>query len=142
MSAFSDTSASGYYGTYLYVSPFEVVSDLVRAALRIIQDDDLSGLLDQSVIRTRSSRPLSTEGLSSSLNTASTHGMLRRFITRFIVGLPLIGASSLIHMIFAAPFLGPVQWLARFRGNRRRNRDSKDYTAILIVALLIIGAIR
>jgi hypothetical protein len=70
-------------------------------------------------------------------------GVLKRFIRRFILGLPLVGASSLVQMLLSFGALGPVQWIARYRGSRnRRNSDSRDIAAIIIISLLLVGAVR
>ncbi|KAF9062136.1 hypothetical protein BDP27DRAFT_1385202 [Rhodocollybia butyracea] len=129
------TSSSFYYSSssYWFYDPTEVIHDLVRAALRIIQDED--SLDVGSVLATGSSF---AEPLENA--TQGDPGVLKRFIRRFVIGLPLIGASSLIHMMLSIPFIGPVQWIARFRGRRQRN--DRDISAIIIAVLIIVGAAR
>jgi len=123
-----------YYSPY-WVNPFTVGIDLIRAALRVLQDQT-GGLVDpDSILRARHA-PVTHE----------KPGMLRRFIQRFLLGLPIVGAGSLVQMLFSVGgLLAPVQWLARSRGRNRRNGrngNTTDMAAMLIVALLIIGALR
>lgn len=54
----------------------------------------------------------------------------------------MVGAGSLVHMLLSAPLLGPLQWLARQRGSRRRRDQSRDIAAIIILALIVAGAAR
>ncbi|KAK0478232.1 hypothetical protein IW261DRAFT_1565214 [Armillaria novae-zelandiae] len=126
-----------YSSSYFYVSPLEVFRDLVSAALRIIQDEDFVAVFDEALPRGRGG-----ETMMGATREPSAAGVLRNVIQRFLLGLPLIGAGSLIHMLFSLPFLGPLHWLARYRGNRRRNNNSRDITALIIIALIIVGAAR
>ncbi|KAI3622206.1 ring finger domain protein [Moniliophthora roreri] len=139
LSYFQEPTTSSFYfpsGPLFYVTPLEVIHDLVRAALGIIQDED--EYLDPTIITQGGRnaypplRPLRRED-----------GFLKRFMTRLIIGLPLVGSVSLIHMLLTLPFIGPVHWIARYRGNRRRNNsNSRDISALIIVALLVLGAAR
>jgi len=71
------------------------------------------------------------------------HSAFWRFIRRIVLGLPVVGAASVIHMLFSLSLLGPIQWIARSRGNRgRRNSGSRDAAALVIIFLLAIGAFR
>ncbi len=108
--------------------------DLVRAALRILQDE-AGGVFDPDALL-----PSFT---SDDAETVSNHGAVWRFARRIVLGLPVVGAASLIHMLFSLPLLGPIQWIARSRGNRgRRNNGSRDTAAVVIILLLAIGALR
>ncbi|KAJ4486038.1 hypothetical protein J3R30DRAFT_3365990 [Lentinula aciculospora] len=133
---FQGPSSSSFYissSSYWFYDPTEVIHDLVRAALRILQDEELDS---ETLLRGQ------TTGTSfaASLNTQEDTSFLKRFIQRFVIGLPLIGASSLIHMMISLPLIGPVHWLARFRA-RRRNND-RDISAAIIVILIVLGAAR
>lgn len=119
---------------WTWTNPYSVGRDLVRAALRIIQDET-GGLFDPDAF-TSSTAPESAE-------TLSNPGIVWRFIRRFILGLPVVGAASLIHMLFSLPLLGPLQWIARSRGNRGRNASrSGDTASMVILFLLAVGALR
>ncbi|KAF9044634.1 hypothetical protein BDZ89DRAFT_1059106 [Hymenopellis radicata] len=134
MSLFQEpTVYYSYSSSLFYVSPFEVAHDLVRAALRIIQDEDILDV-DFSSFR--------VPGTGDEFPEPAPPGFLKSIFLRFMLGLPLIGAGSIIHMLISLPFIGPVHWLARYRGNRRRNSNSRDITALIIVMLLAVGAAR
>ncbi|KAH0838248.1 hypothetical protein J3R83DRAFT_6504 [Lanmaoa asiatica] len=117
--------------TYFFVSPVDVAQDLVRAAIRILRDQDILPLeLDVSLkapIPARLPKP---------------SGLLGRCVRRFLLGLPMVGVGSLIHMILTLPFMGPLQWIARWRGNRTRRGNDRDLAAAVIVIFIAIGAAR
>ncbi|KAF7970508.1 hypothetical protein HWV62_23739 [Athelia sp. TMB] len=129
----------GYGFGWGYYDPWEVARDLVRAAIRILKDEPL---FDESIFRSVRS---AAEGMRDGAETAppAEMGLVGRLLRRFVLGLPVVGAGSLIHMLLSFPLLGPVQWLAR-RGNRNRGRrgDSRDMAAMVVLALLLAGAIR
>ncbi|KAF9462137.1 hypothetical protein BDZ94DRAFT_1166369 [Collybia nuda] len=143
MAAFEEPSYS-YYPSFIYVSPLNLAHDLITAALRILKDEDTVGLFDDGY----TSNASGTHGRTSTPLTAPkphhNPGILMKFIRRFILGLPMVGAGSLVHMLISMPLLGPLQWLARQRGGggRRRRDQSRDIAALVIVAVLIVGAAR
>ncbi|KAH9487014.1 E3 ubiquitin-protein ligase MARCHF8 [Psilocybe cubensis] len=132
MPAFNHPSEDNFY---FFISPTQVASDLIAAAFRIIRDGEFEDIPEDPSWFWSPKDPL------EDLVAPQAPGIVRRFIRRFILGLPLVGAASLVQMLISAPFIGPVQWIARYRGNRR-NRDSKDIAAVIVVSLLIMGALR
>jgi hypothetical protein len=121
-------------GYWAWTNPYSVGRDLVRAALRIIQDET-GGILDPDAFSFSSTR--------DSVDASSDRGIVWRFIRRFILGLPVVGAASLVNMLFSLPLLSPLQWIARSRGNRgRRSSGSRDTAAVVIILLLAVGALR
>ncbi|KAH7883514.1 hypothetical protein F5I97DRAFT_1958341 [Phlebopus sp. FC_14] len=119
--------------TYIFISPIDVGQDLLRAAIRILRD--------QEVLPPDADIPQLLK------NRAPAHlpeapSLLKRFVQRFIIGLPMIGAGSLIHMFLTLPLLGPLQWVARWRVNRGRRGNNTDMAAAVIVIFLILGAAR
>jgi hypothetical protein len=141
MDAFEEPTTSSYYSWSLFfVSPLEVAQDLVVAALRILQDGGFESILDDTL----SSNSNGSRGRKPNrpLRPPSSPGFLKRFIKRFLLGLPLVGAGSLVHMLLSVGYLVPVQWLARYRGNRNRRDNSRDLAALIVVALLVMGALR
>jgi hypothetical protein len=133
MSSFDDHSSYGP-SYYFFISPIDVGQDLIRAALRILRDQDAFPI-EETARRTRL-----TKTNPASLPSPPT--FLTRFVRRFIVGLPMIGAGSIVHMLLSLPLLGPVHWIARFRGSRSRRGNSTDVAAMIIVVLLIVGIAR
>ena len=141
LTTFFVTSAdepSSYWYSF-YVSPIEVVGDLVRASFRIFQDE--GGILED-ILLSKFSPTESARRRPASPSDSKPPGVVKRFIQRFLLGLPVVGAGSLVHMLLSLPFIGPVHWLARYRGSRNRRGNSRDLAAIVIVGLIIIGALR
>jgi hypothetical protein len=118
------SSEPSYYFSF-HVFPYEVARDLIRAALRILQD---VGVI----------KPAAEAPVTGSLVARPSPGLLTRFINRFILGLPVVGAASLVHMLLSVPLFGPVHWLARYRGSRDRG-TSRDIAALVIIILIVIG---
>ncbi|KAG2159776.1 uncharacterized protein EDB93DRAFT_1237067 [Suillus bovinus] len=131
MDSFEDHS---FYGSsyYFFISPIDVGHDLIRAALRILRDQDALPLEDSAARLTR----------TNPAPFPSSPSFLKRFVRRFIIGLPMIGAGSVVHMLLSVPLLGPVHWIARFRGNRSRRGSSTDIAAMIILGLLVVGIAR
>ena len=124
------------WGYWAWTNPYSVGRDLVRAALRIIQDET-GGLFDPDAFSS------STDAAPGSAEAVSNPGIVWRFVRRCVLGLPVVGAASLVHMLFSLPLLGPLQWIARSRGNRgRRANGSRDTAAVVIIFLLAVGALR
>lgn len=131
MNSFEDYSSYGS-SYYFFISPIDVGHDLIRAALRILRDQDAFPLEDNAPRLTR----------ANPASLPSSPSFLKRFVRRFIIGLPMIGAGSVVHMLLSLPLLGPVHWIARFRGNRSRRGNSTDIAAMIILALLVVGIAR
>jgi hypothetical protein len=130
MSSFEEPSYWGFWGV---VTPYDVAHDLITAAYRVIKDGDTYGLFEDN-----SDFPLDGP---VDIPVPRRSGLIWRFVRRFLLGLPVVGAGSVVHMLLSAPFLGPVHWLARYRGSRRRN-NSRDIAAIIVVGLLVVGIAR
>jgi len=139
--SYSSYSSSTIYittggGYWTWTNPYTVGRDLVRAALRIIQDET-GGIFDPDTLLT------SPGPASGTAEVTPERGFIGRFVRRFVLGLPVVGAASLIQMLFSLPLLGPIQWIARSRGNRGRGSSgSRDTAAVVIIFLLAIGALR
>ncbi|KAF8078726.1 hypothetical protein FPV67DRAFT_1466228 [Lyophyllum atratum] len=123
--------------SFFYISPLGLVQDLITAVLRILKDEDVAGLFND-IPR----RPKAPSGVVPPLTDSQPRGFLMSFVRRFVLGLPMVGAGSLVYMLLSAPFIGPLQWLARHRGGRRRRDQSRDIAAMVIVALVVLGAVR
>jgi len=139
MGVFEDPSwsSNSYFYSYYYISPWDVGKDLIRAALRILKDEN-SFAFDEEALFTRSTAKVNAPPFVA----RAPPGILKRFLKRFILGLPVVGAGSLVQMLLSLPFLGPVHWLARYRGNRSRRGDTRDVAAMVVIMLLLVGAAR
>ncbi|KAI5123613.1 hypothetical protein M0805_003429 [Coniferiporia weirii] len=121
-----------YFG-WEWISPISVASNLMRIVLRVLRDEDL--LAEDIVINTppRTDSALPTGPYSS--------GILGNFFRRIIIGIPVIGVASLVQLLSAASFLGPLNMLTRFRGRNRRD-NSRDIATIIVVGAIILGILR
>jgi hypothetical protein len=88
MSAFESPTT---YSSFYYISPFDVAQDLITAAFRIIRDGDISDFLTEPILHPR--------GAPSNTATSSPPGFIKSLIRRFLIGLPLVGAGSILHML-------------------------------------------
>lgn len=124
--------------TWFYISPITVTQELIRAGVRVIQDELGVALLTPDEV------PAFAQGgaiLTEYPKPRSNPGFFMNLLRRFLLGLPMVGAGSLISLLFSMPFLGPLQWLARYRGSRRRE-NSRDVAALIIIGLLVFGSLR
>ncbi|KDQ63475.1 hypothetical protein JAAARDRAFT_119066 [Jaapia argillacea MUCL 33604] len=132
LSALEESSTDGsYYYSYVSFWPYDVVRDLIRAAVRILRDEE--GILDEAFFSRSGSRSTTIP------NVSSPPGLFRRLIQRFLLGLPVVGAGSIVHLLLSMPF--PLGWIARYRANRSR-RGSRDAATIVVVVLIVVGAAR
>lgn len=126
------SSEDSYIFSY-YFYPIDTFKDLISSTLSILNDE--FGIIELREGLHRSQHrltPLSTEPDS----------LIVRLVKKFLLGLPLVGIGSLIQMILSMPILGPVHWIARYRSSRGRRGSSRDMTAIIIIGLMVIGALR
>ncbi|KAL4070879.1 hypothetical protein J3A83DRAFT_4373062 [Scleroderma citrinum] len=119
---------------YFFISPIDVAQDLIRAAIRILRDQDLLASEDYFLSQQFNTR--------APMRMPEPPGLLKRFVRRFVLGLPMVGAGSLMHMLFSMPVLAPLQWVARWRGNRSRRGNSTDMAATIIAVVIVFGALR
>ena len=117
-----------------YFSPMDTFKDLVSSTLSILNDE--FGIIDrhEGFHQRSNNHPAK---LSTEPDT-----LIVRLVKKFLLGLPLVGIGSLIQMILSMPILGPVHWIARYRSARGRRASSRDITAIIVLGLMVIGAIR
>jgi hypothetical protein len=137
ISAFDDYDSELTVYSFYWINPYEVARDLVRVAVRIIKDE--SGIIDTSVLS--SSTTPKSPIIIGPTPPSKSRGFLKSFFTRIVLGLPVVGAGSIVQLLMSMPMLGPVQWLARYRGSRRRG-SSRDTAALVIIILLMVGAMR
>jgi len=125
------------YNSFYYISPIDVAQDLITAIFRIIRDGDIFDFFTEPIGLSRNS-PLAT----ATRPDQPPPGIIKGFIRRFLIGLPLVGAGSVVHMLLSFQMLAPVQFVARYRASRSRRNNSKDFAALIIVALVVAGAVR
>jgi hypothetical protein len=126
-------SEDSYFFSY-YFHPIDTFRDLVSSTLSILNDE--FGIIDRRESFHRGSRHRPTPLIVEPDN------FIVRMVKKFLLGLPLVGIGSLIQMILSMPILGPIQWIARYRSARGRRGSTRDITAIVVVGLMVIGAIR
>ena len=125
------------YNSFYYISPIDVAQDLITAVFRIIKDGDISDFFTEPIGHSRKS-PLGT----ATRPNQPPPGLMKSFVRRFLIGLPLVGAGSIVHMLLSFQMLAPVQFVARYRASRNRRNNSKDFAALIIVVLVVAGAVR
>ncbi|KAJ7783705.1 hypothetical protein DFH07DRAFT_788846 [Mycena maculata] len=134
----SDSYASYYYTrssffgfgpTFYVVSPLDVIRDLIRAALRILKDED-----GEETIFGHGDTQFGTPV------PPSEPGLLKSFLRRFLIGLPLVGAGSIVHMLLSLQM--PLHLLTRYRTGNRRRDSSRDIASLIIIGLVLVGAAR
>ncbi|KAH6917487.1 hypothetical protein BKA70DRAFT_1252320 [Coprinopsis sp. MPI-PUGE-AT-0042] len=144
-SFFEELSSDSYYTWsyfgYQFVSPVDVARDLITATFRVLKDGDIAGILDEGVFPSEAGYSHGRNSRGVPLEPSLQSGVVMRFVRRFLLGLPLVGAVSVVHLLLSFQFLAPVQWLARYRGSRRRD-GTRDVAALIVVALILVGAVR
>ncbi|TFK30343.1 hypothetical protein FA15DRAFT_662285 [Coprinopsis marcescibilis] len=127
---------------FRFISPIEVAHDLITAAFRILRDGDFAGILSEDGLFTPEIDFQPGQGLRFSSLQPRSSGVVMSFIRRFLLGLPLVGAASIVHLLLSFQFLAPVHWLARYRASRRRRDGSRDIAALIVLLLVLGGALR
>ena len=74
---------------------------------------------------------------TSSKVSTGPPGLFRRFIRRFFLGLPVVGAGAAVQMLNTVPF--GFTW-ARRGARRSNNQNNRDVAAILLVVMVLIGS--
>ena len=130
MSSFVTTYFMGDDDEYTYTIwyPYEVFRGLVRMTLGILVDDRM---LDATGMRSRT-------GMPRVIEPRKPPSLLQRLFTRFLLGLPVVGAGSIAHLLMSIRM--PFTWL-RFR-TRRASRQSRDMMALIFLAVVLAGAAR
>ncbi|EMD42140.1 hypothetical protein CERSUDRAFT_147721 [Gelatoporia subvermispora B] len=116
----------------IYFYPVDVFQSLVRSAIGILVD---GRMLDQSAVYSSRMRGQTS---SPPLAPSGPPSLLQRFIRRFLLGLPVVGAGSIAQMLLSMPL--PTLGF-RFRTLRGRGR-SRDFIAVMILAIILIGILR
>lgn len=114
------------HDSWFVLAPWAVFRNLVRTTVRSFIDVDIdpNKLLYYSTKR--------------KLSAANSPGILKRFLRRFLLGLPVVGAGSVLQILLSMPL--PFHWF-RWR-TRRINRDSRDIATLIMVMVILAGAAR
>ncbi|TCD69901.1 hypothetical protein EIP91_005725 [Steccherinum ochraceum] len=112
------------HDSWFVLAPWAVFRNLVRTTVRSFIDVDID--TDRMLAYTKRRK------------SSGPPGLIRRFVTRFLLGLPVVGAGSVIQILLSMPI--PFHWL-RWR-TRRTNRDSRDIATLLMVMVILAGAAR
>ncbi|CAK5280193.1 unnamed protein product [Mycena citricolor] len=131
-SAYSGTGI--FFGSYWYYSPIDILREIIGAALRILQDESGIGY-DLFESRTSYTAPEAGE-------PSGPPGLFRSLVRRFLLGLPIVGGGSLVHLLLSMHLLSPLHMLARWRSSRRRRESSRDVVSLVIIGLILLGAAR
>lgn len=134
MDWFEEPSSDHGWSYFRFVSPFEVATDLISAAFRVLRDGDVAGILEDDYFP-------GEVPVREYFRSPSSPGLIMRLIRRFLLGLPLVGAVSLVHLLLSIRLLAPVQWVARYRASRRRN-NNRDAAAMIVISLIVLGSLR
>lgn len=130
------SSETSYYTSwYSWTYSYDVGRDLVRTVLGIIQEEAGDLFDTNTLVNSRSSARILFQ------EPSTPPGLIRRLFQRFLLGLPVVGVGSLIHMA-SFTLLTPLHWLSRFRGGRNRRSGSRDTAAIILVIAIVVGAAR
>ena len=136
----ADSFAGGwsFFTGYYWVDPFGAARDFIRIVLRFLRDEDI--ILDESIF----SKSSTDYGYPRPRRPPASIGLIARFFQRFILGLPVVGVASLVHLLWTLSMLSPLHWMARWRSMNRGNRRerSRDIATIIILIAIIGGALR
>ncbi|KAI0082269.1 zf-C3HC4-domain-containing protein [Panus rudis PR-1116 ss-1] len=114
------------YDSYFFITPWTAFHNIVRTAAEIFTDSRL----DDKLLTYTTPRKIKTK--------SGPPGFLKRFVRRFLLGLPVVGAGGLMQLLSSIPM--SFHW---FRMRSRSSRgNSRDFATLVIVALVIVGAAR
>lgn len=124
-------SSENYSSSWFIITPWDTFREVVRSAV--------CGLTDLSCDDSNLYRRLRKPGASRSVVPKPPPTLFGRFIRRLLLGIPTVGAGSMLGMLINMPF--PIaQWIrVRFR---RSNRNATDFTTLIFVGIVIIGALK
>lgn len=123
----SGTSEDSYFVVY----PWETFREVVRTAVCV--------LTDTSCNDPRAMLYKNKAGKLSHPIPKRPPTLLANFARRLLLGLPTVGAGSLLNMLWSLPF--PITHWLRAR-LRRSSRNSSDFMTLILLAAVVIGAAR
>ncbi|KAK7694766.1 hypothetical protein QCA50_001954 [Cerrena zonata] len=112
-----------YADSFFFISPWTMYRMVVKTTVRALNPRELEAkLLTYATPKVSAGPP----------------GLFRRFIHRFLLGLPVVGAGAVVSMLSSMPF--GFTWF-RWR-SRRNNTNGRDVATIIIVVMILVGAAR
>ncbi|KAI0348538.1 zf-C3HC4-domain-containing protein [Trametopsis cervina] len=118
--------------TWIIFNPFETVREIIRSAVCGLTDIGCDDGVFAGSMRFGRAR-------AQFRDPEKPPSLLQRFFRRLLLGVPTVGAGSLFTMLFNLPF--PVTHWIRAR-LRRSSRNASDFTTLIFVGLVIIGALK
>jgi len=117
--------------SYFIIYPWETFREVVRTAVCVLTDISCDG-----------PRMINRKTRGGKLQYPAPKNpptLLGRFVRRLLLGLPTVGAGSLLNMLWSLPF--PItHWL---RGRLRRSgRSTSDFMTLILLTAVVIGAAR
>jgi hypothetical protein len=115
--------------SYLYIYPWETFREVIRTAVCILTDQSCDNYAFSSRRPTKLRYP----------TPRGPPTLLGRFVRRLLLGLPTVGAGSLLNMLWSLPF--PITHWLRVR-LRRTGRNASDFMSLVLLTVVLIGAAR
>ena len=116
-----------------WVNPVDVAKNLIKTVLRALQDEDIIAVEDIFNLGSKSAP-------SRFIEAPQKLGAIANFLRRILIGIPVLGATSIIQILWSTGFLRPFDLATRHRGRNRR--DSRDFASAVILIAMIFGILR
>ena len=115
--------------SYFIVYPWETFREVIRTAVCVLTDQGCDGF----------TYPLRKHpnGKLRYPTPRKPPTLLGRFIRRLLLGLPTVGAGSILNMLWSLPF--PITHWLRVR-LRRTGRNGSDVMSVILLTVVLIGA--
>ncbi|KAI0815068.1 zf-C3HC4-domain-containing protein [Irpex lacteus] len=120
--------------SWFFVSPWDTFREVIRSAVCGLTD---IGCDDDFPLSFTSSS--NRRGPPRFRDPEKPPSLLYRFFRRLLLGIPTVGAGSLFSVLWNLPF--PITHWLRVR-LRRSSRSASDFTTLIFVGLVIIGALK
>ncbi|GJE87665.1 E3 ubiquitin-protein ligase MARCH [Phanerochaete sordida] len=115
--------------SYVFVYPWETFREVIRTAVCVLAD---TGCDEPRLLKARG-------GKLRYPAPRRPPTLLGRFARRLLLGLPTVGAGSLLNLLWSLPF--PITHWLRVR-LRRSGRNASDLMTLVLLTAVVIGAAR
>lgn len=131
----SSSSGHSFYYGFFGPSPIAIAKDVIRLALRFLQDENLL-FEDNLFART-------PNVAQRAFSPPKERGAIASFFRRVVIGIPVVGAASLVQLLWSLSMLTPFHFFTNLRGRDRRDRrGSRDFATMLVLFAVIMGVVR